>query len=154
MQNTLMRLMKKKGLRRDPFERLVTTAITPTDDNFTDAPSVSSTASSSSTKSNPLFTRKLKLRNKGNFEGSEPPSAKQDPFLNPLKSDQDDRISGENPPSEKQNPLLKNLKGHNSGRLEGQTAPSLRQSNLLRQLRPGNTGNADGLEAPNKHPVS
>jgi hypothetical protein len=59
----------------------VTTAITPADENFTDAPTTTS-------KSNPLVNRKLKLRNKGHFDGSVPPSAKQDPFLNPLKSGQ------------------------------------------------------------------
>jgi len=38
MQSTLMRLMKKKGLRRDPFQKLVTTAITPVEENFTYSP--------------------------------------------------------------------------------------------------------------------
>ena len=148
MQNTLMRLMNKKGLRRDPFQKLVTTAITPVDENFTDSPT--------SSKTNPLSTRKLKLRNKGHFDGAEPPNSKQDPFLKTLKQGTEaaeDNFEQE-PPSEKQNPLLKNLRGQHAGQLQGQAVPSLRQSNLLRPLTSGNSGSVSGLEPPTRQSVN
>ena len=151
MQNTLMRLMKKKGLRRDPFQRLVTTAITPIDENFTDNPNPNPNSSE-----NPLSSKKLRIKNKGDFAGAEPPSSKQDPFLKPLKSNEETEIEieGQDPPTKKQNPLLRNLQGNNQGRFQGQRVPSFRQDNLLRQLRPGHTGaDVEGIEPPSRNSV-
>ena len=144
MQNTLTRLMKKKGLRRDPFQRLVTTAITPVvDENFTDNPN------------HFLSNKKLRIKNKGDFVGAEAPSSKQDPLLKPLKSKDESQISGQQVPSKKQNPLLRNLQGNNQGRFQGERVPSFRQDNLLRQLRPGHTGSeVEGIEPPSTSPVN
>ena len=144
MQNTLMRLMKKKGLRRDPFQKLVTTAITPTEDSFTDSP----------TNLNPLSNKKLRPRNKGDFTGAVTPSTKQDSLLKPLKSRKSSEIFGQSPPPKKQNPLLRNLRGkNNQGQFEGQKAPSSKQDNLLKQLSPGHTGNVEGIDPPSTSPV-
>lgn len=144
MQNTLMRLMRKKGLRRDPFQRLVTTAITPTEDDSEDDGNI--------VTENPgrfLNDKKLQSKDSGLFEGAKPPSSKQDPFLKSLRGGLSSKeASNLSPPSRKQNPLNRNLQGNNSGRFQGTSVPSVKQDPFLRQLQSGKFStdtNLDGI---------
>jgi len=133
MQNTLIRLMRKKGLRRDPFQRLVTTAITPTEDEDED--------DDTKVTENPgrfLNGTKLKSKDDGIFEGAKPPNSKQDPFLKPLRGNLSSKEAANLfPPSRKQNPLNRNLQGNNSGRFHGNEVPSVKQDPFLNQLQSG-----------------
>lgn len=145
MQDTLLRLMQKKGLRRDPFAKLVTTAVTLIDpdediEDFT-PPSV---------KQNPLATKTLRP----NFDDSrdvelETPRTRQSNLLGQLQADNDGVFEGLSTPRPHQDTLLKQLQANNDGVFEGISTPNSHQSELLNALKGGDEGLFEGLSTPN-----
>ena len=157
MQDTLMRLMQKTGLKRDPFAKLVTTAITLIDDeeDFEDF-------TAPTPHQDPFLTKNLRDHENGVYEGLSTPPTKQDPLLRQLQTtDNHEPIQGLRQPKRKQNPLLNNLRGgvtnaddnldlpenplspdfegpaqsHNRFNPDGLNLPKRRQNPLLRILR-------------------
>ncbi len=157
MQSTLMRLMKKKGLRRDPFAKLVTTAVSviDTDQDFIDI-------TPPTPKQDPFFPShqdpllgQLQGGHDGNRNANlQAPSRRQNPLFRKLQKARNEKIRGLKAPGRKQNPLLRPLTSGHTGEAEGLTVPSRRQNPLLRQLSGGHDEqDVEGLEAP-RDPVS
>jgi hypothetical protein len=168
MQNTLMRLMRKKGLKRDPLAQLVTTAVSiiDTDQDFFDL-------TPPTPRQNPFLSKNLRTTPSAgpNIQGLETPKAHQDILLGSLQSDDNGvyqglttpaykqdyllrQLQGEHsekpnisPPSERQNYLLGQLQGEHSERLN-LTPPSERQNFLLGSLQPDDDGIYQRLTTP------
>ena len=143
MQDTLLRLMQKKGLKRDPFAKLVTTAVTLIDteediEDFTPP----------TPKQNPLL-KNLRPNFNEDIDGLERPRNKQSNLLNQLKQNQDGIYEGLSTPNPRQSNLLKQLQSNRDSIYEGLSTPNPKQSNLLKQLRNGHNGVYEGLSTPN-----
>ena len=143
MQDTLMRLMKKTGLKKDPFAKLVTTAVTliDTDEEFNDF-------TPPTPRQDPLLTKNLRPDAEEAFEGLETPRPHQDNLLGQLRGNDDGVFDGLSTPSPRQNYLLKQLKANQDGVYEGLSTPSSRQNYLLKQLKANQDGVFEGLSTP------
>ena len=143
MQDTLMRLMKKKGLKKDPFAKLVTTAVTlvDTDEDFNEF-------TPPTPHQDPLLSKNLSPESKQNFDGLSTPRPHQSNLLRSLKANDDGIIEGLSTPSARQNYLLNQLKANDDGIVEGLSTPSSRQNYLLKQLKANDDGIVEGLTTP------
>ncbi len=146
MQDTLLRLMQK-GLKRDPFAKLVTTAVTliDTDQDHEDF-------TPPTPKQNPLVTKNLRP----NFDDRDevefsPPGSHQSNLLNQLRSNDDGTFEGISAPSSHQSNLLNQLRSNDHGLIEGLSTPKPHQNNLLRQLKPNDQGIYEGISTPRPH---
>lgn len=158
MQDTLLRLMQKNGLRQDPLTRLVTTAVTLLDDdqdefeveNLTPPTEVVSQRNSekiSPPKSN--LHKQLMANNDGIFEDLSTPKPHQSNLLRQLQANDDGVYEGLAPPSNRQNYLLGQLQRDHNEELNLQ-APSIRQNPLLRPLQANRNEKIRGLKSPSQ----
>ena len=131
MQDTLMRLMKKTGgLKRDPFAKLVTTAVTLIDENqdFEDftvpAP-----------HQDPFLSQNLRGQDDGRFQGLSTPPSRQNPLLRQLQKERNEQLELDLPADPLNDPGFKPARPHQRFNPDALNLPSRRQNPLLRILR-------------------
>ena len=143
MQQTLRKLLRQKGLKKKPFQRLANkpVAIVDPKKEFADFRPPSG-------KQDTLL-RPLQGNKNGVIKGLRTPSIKQDTLLRPLTSSHDEKIGGLKHPSTKQSTLLNKLQPGHTSQIPGLKVPHTKQDTLLRNLKPNNHGKVQNLRAPN-----
>ena len=134
MQQTLRKLLRQKGLKKKPFQRLAEKPVTIVDPKkeFKDFRPPSG-------KQDTLL-RPLQGNVDGVVGGLKTPSVKQDTLLRPLVASHNENIRGLKHPSMKQDTLLNQLKSGHTSQISGLQVPSTKQDTLLRNLKSNNHG--------------
>ena len=142
MQETLRKLLRQKGLKKKPFQRLAKKPIAVVDPKkeFADFRPPSS-------KQDTLL-RPLQGNKNGVAKGLKTPSFKQDTLLRPLIPSHDEKIGGLKHPSTKQDTLLNKLQPGHTSQIPGLIVPHKKQDTLLRNLKSNNHGKVQNLRAP------
>ena len=142
MQETLRKLLRQKGLRKKPFQKISKEPVIVVN------PQVEYVDFKPPKGKQDTLLRNLKSNHDEVVRGLKTPSTKQDTLLRPLTDSHDEKIQGLKHPSLKQNTLLNPLTPGHSSQVPGLKVPHNKQNTLLRNLQGSDKGFVENIQAP------